>query len=120
MSVCILRQISVEHEVVVLTVYWNLVYDLVLVVVKEVFKDLLIFRPVVSVSHYSLSAELLLILVEERLVDDFVHDIRVFCVFDLLIDLSEPATLEKLAEHCIWSEFQQFNEVFLCSTLYAF
>ena len=56
MSVCVLWQVSVEDEVVLLGINRHLMDDLVLLVVQEVFKQLLLFSLVILVSNYCLSS----------------------------------------------------------------
>ena len=83
-----------EDEVEVIRIDRDLMHNLVLLVVEEVFEDLLLFGFVVSLSDQSLITELLLILVKEGLVDDFVENIWVFCVSNLLVNLPQPAALQ--------------------------
>ena len=91
-GISIFWQISMEYKVEVITIYRNLVHNLFLLVIKKIFKNLLLRLFVISLSHKSQTSHFHLTFIEKGLIDYLVEYIWILCISDFLIDLSKFAT----------------------------
>ena len=103
MDISVFWQISVEDQVEMVAIDRNLVNNFFLLVVKEIFKNLLFCLFVVTLPHKSQPTHLNLSLIKEWFVDDFVEHIGVLGVPDFLVYLPEFASLKQLVQHSIGS-----------------
>ena len=108
-----------EHKVEVLGVDGDLVGDLVLLVVEEVFQDLLLLDLVIPLADKALSSAHLVIAQDSPLNDLLKHEF-VSLVSDLVVNLTEVEPRQQGAEHLIASRLEHPSELALRSLLETF
>ena len=108
-----------EHKVEVLGVDGDLVGDLVLLVVEEVFQDLLLLGFVIPLAHKALSTAHLVIAQDSPL-NDLLKNEFVSLVSDLVVNLTEVEPRQQGAEHLIASRLEHPSELALRSLLETF
>ena len=108
-----------EHKVEVLGVDGDLVGDLVLLVVEEVFQDLLLLDLVIPLADKALSTTCIVIAQDSSLHDLLKHEF-VSLVSDLVVDLAEVKPGQQGAEHLIASSLEHPSELALRSLLKTF
>ena len=110
-----------EHKVEVLGVDGDLVGDLVLLVVEEVFQDLLLLDLVIPLADKALSTTCIGIVIAQ---DSSLHDLLkhefVSLVSDLVVNLTEVEPRQQGAEHLIASSLEHPSELALRSLLKTF
>ena len=93
MGISIFWQISMKYKVEMITIDRNLMHNLFLLVIKKIFKNLLLRLFVISLSHKSQTTHFHLTFIEKGLVNYLMEYIWILCVSDFLVDLSKFATL---------------------------
>ena len=108
-----------EHKVEVLGVDGDLVGDLVLLVVEEVFQNLLLLDLVIPLADKALSTTHIVITQDSSLNDLLKHEF-VSLVSDLVVDLAEVKPWQQGAEHLVAPSLEHPSELALRSLLEAF
>ena len=120
MSISIFWKIAMENKIEMITINRNLVNNFFLLVIEEVFKELLLLFFVITLPHKCYATHLYLSFIKKRLVDYLVENVWVFCVSYLLINLPKFTSLQELTEHIVRSLLHRLQEVILSSTLNSF